>query len=56
MIDAIVKITNKNLIIGSRPTAAVGQEGDSKFTFLRLEPFDKDAQKQYFGKYITTTN
>ena len=51
IIDTIVKISNKNLIIGSRPTAAISQDNNREFTFLRLEPFSRDAQKQYFDKY-----
>jgi len=47
--DTILKLTDGNVIIASRPSAVINLENEKKFTFLRLKPFDTNAQKNYFG-------
>ena len=46
----VLDLMGKNVIIASRPSAAINQEDENQFTFLRLKPFDTNAQKNYFGE------
>jgi len=47
----LVKVFKKNLIIASRPFAVISQEEKEEVKFLRLKPFDKLAQENYFGNF-----
>jgi HEAT repeat protein len=44
-------LAKNNLIITSRPSAVINLEHEQKFTFLRLKPFNADAQEKYFGEH-----
>jgi len=49
--DTILKLTDGNVIIASRPSAVINLEDSIKFTFLCVESFDIKAQKQYFKEH-----
>lgn len=44
-------LAKSNVIITSRPSAVINLEDEQKFTFLRLEPFNANAQDKYFGEH-----
>lgn len=50
-VNHISHIIGNNVIMASRPTAVVNLECDTKFRFIRLMPFDVNAQIAYFGKH-----
>jgi len=49
ILNGLLRISLRNLIVASRPFAVADQEGNSNVKFLRLKPFDVEAQKSYFG-------
>ncbi|MFC1675941.1 NACHT domain-containing protein [Planctomycetota bacterium] len=49
--DTILKLVDNNVVIASRPSAAINMEDNKKFAFLRLKQFDTIAQEKYFGEH-----
>ena len=47
----IIEVIRANVIIASRPSAVVALESEDDVSFLRLQPFSRDMQKDYFGEH-----
>ena len=50
LIDELLGVINNELIISSRPFAAIDKERNSDISFLRLEPFNEEDMRGYFGE------
>ena len=56
MANHVLDLMEKNVIIASRPSAAINLEDEKQFTFLRLKTFDTNAQENYFGDNFERAN